>query len=86
MLKSGEVNSGGATKAVGLGALVGASMSIFEDMGLWEGNLSFGWFYKNMYPSMFATTATPALLGVGYIIGMKISGILFLGSIITICL
>jgi putative OPT family oligopeptide transporter len=87
VLQAGE-KGGNAVKAVGAGAGVGAGIALFESMGLWKGKWGFGWFFTDVvgsafYPCWFEIAAKPALLGVGYIVGLNIAGVLFLGSMIN---
>ncbi len=78
ILKSGEKGIGQAKLAV-LGILVGAVYKIGSSaLFLWKEVAD--WKFPKAFKTEFSMDCTPALLGVGYIIGPRISSILFAGG------
>lgn len=81
LIKAGEKDRGTAIFAlwglVAAGIYKICSNAIF----LWKEQVS--WVFGSLKKSEFSIDATPALLGVGYIIGPKISGLMFAGSVIA---
>lgn len=78
ILKSGERGSGKAFLAI-LGIIVGSVYKICSSaLYLW--NEVADWKLPKYFKTEFSMDCTPALLGVGYIIGPRISSILFAGG------
>jgi len=78
ILKSGEKGIGQAMLAI-LGIFVGAiykicssALFLWKEVGTWK--------FPKFFKTEFSMDCTPALLGVGYIIGPRISSILFAGG------
>lgn len=81
ILKTGQGKPEGAMPAlVGLvmGAFYRISISIFH---LWKETTT--WVFPFYEKAQFSVDATPALLGVGYLIGPRISGFMLAGSILA---
>jgi len=78
ILKAGEKNQPNAILAV-WGILVGAAYKTLNGaFYLWNETMSFT--FKRYQNAEFSMDGTPALLGVGYIIGPRISAVLFAGG------
>lgn len=81
LIKAGEKNHRTAIFAL-WGLLAAAIYKIFSNaIFLWKEQVS--WTFNSLKKSEFSIDATPALLGVGYIIGPKIAGLMFAGSVIA---
>jgi putative OPT family oligopeptide transporter len=81
ILKAGEKTSGTAVMAA-WGILAAAVYKICSNvLFLWKESPS--WAFKRLGQAAFAIDATPALLGVGYIIGPRITGFLFAGGVLA---
>lgn len=78
ILKSGEKSGSKAAMAF-TGIITGALYKIFSNgLNLWRETPS--WTIAPLQKTAFSIDATPALLGVGYIIGPRIAGYLFAGG------
>jgi len=81
ILKAGEKSSASAMTAV-WGVLVGAVYKICSNaLYWWKENVS--WVFDRFQKAEFSLDATPALLGVGYIIGPRICSLMFAGGAIA---
>lgn len=81
LIKAGEKNHHTAIFAL-WGLLAAGAYKIFSNViFLWKEQVS--WTFSSLKKSEFSIDATPALLGVGYIIGFRISGLMFAGGIIA---
>lgn len=81
IIKAGETSRRSAIMAL-WGFLSAATFKICSNaLFLW--NEVATWTFSHFKKSEFSIDATPALLGVGYIIGPKISAIMFAGSVLT---
>jgi putative OPT family oligopeptide transporter len=81
LIKAGEKNHRTAIFAL-WGLLAAALYKICSNaIFLWKEQVS--WVFGSLKKSEFSIDATPALLGVGYIIGPRISGLMFAGSVIA---
>lgn len=81
MIKAGQTSHHTAIMAV-WGILAGAVFKICSNaLYLWNEVLS--WTFASLKKSEFSIDATPALLGVGYIIGPRIAGLMFAGGVIA---
>ncbi len=81
LIKAGERNHKTAIFAL-WGLIAAALYKIFSNaVFLWKEQVS--WTFNSLKKSEFSIDATPALLGVGYIIGPKIAGLMFAGSVIA---
>lgn len=81
LIKAGEKNHKTAIFAL-WGLLAAGIYKIFSNaVFLWKEQVS--WVFGSLKKSEFSIDATPALLGVGYIIGPRISGLMFAGSVIA---
>lgn len=78
ILKSGETSGPRAAMAL-IGIGVGAVYKFLSN-GLNLFRESFSWTFPSYEKTMFSLDATPALLGVGYIIGPRIASIIFAGG------
>ncbi len=83
VLKSGEKGDA-STKYLIWGAILGAIIKL-SDTGfkLWHSVLDLAVFVKNKAYLYFGMNLSPALVGVGYIIGVNISLLVFLGGAIS---
>ena len=81
MLKAGEKNRSSAVMAI-WGIVVGALYKICSSaLYLWQGTPSYVMrFFAN---TIFTIDASPALLGVGYIIGPRICGLMLAGGLLA---
>jgi putative OPT family oligopeptide transporter len=81
ILKSGERNHKTAIMVV-YGLAAAAIFKICSSaIFLWKEQVS--WVFSSLKKSEFAIETTPALLGVGYIIGYRISAVMFAGGILA---
>jgi len=81
ILKSGEGEKGNALLAMG-GLIIGSVYKLLNSaLFLWNEVVSFT--FKQFQSSVFSVDCTPSLLGVGYIIGPRISAIMFSGGVIA---
>jgi putative OPT family oligopeptide transporter len=81
ILKSGDQaeKSGSKATMAFTGIVVGALYKICSNaLSLWKE--TFSWIIKPLEKTVFSIDATPALLGVGYIIGPRIASYLFAGG------
>lgn len=81
LIKSGEKNH--KTAIFALWGLIGAAVYKIFSNGLFLWNETVSWTFSSLKKSEFSIDATPALLGVGYIIGPKISAYMFAGGIVA---
>ncbi len=83
VLKTGE--SGG--KAIWLlvfGGLLGAAIKFIESgLKIWDGIFAKAVLTKNNLLASFSLNLSPALISVGYIVGVKISLVIFMGGVIS---
>lgn len=80
LLKAGEQKEASAMMAL-WGFIVGAVYKIFSSV-LYIFPESFKIYLKNLQDAVVSVEATPALLGVGYIIGPRISAFMFAGGVL----
>lgn len=81
ILKSGEKSHHTAMMAV-WGVLAAAVFKICSNaIFLWKEQVS--WTFPSLKKAEFSIDATPALLGVGYIIGLRITGFMFAGGVMA---
>ena len=81
IIKSGEKSHHTAVFAV-WGLAIAAIYKVFSNaIFLWKEQVS--WSFSFLKKAEFSIDATPALLGVGYIIGPRITGYMFAGGIIA---
>ncbi|PIS02320.1 MAG: oligopeptide transporter, OPT family [Chlamydiae bacterium CG10_big_fil_rev_8_21_14_0_10_42_34] len=78
ILKSGEKNHKTAMMALWGLLAAGAYKICSNAIFLWQETVS--WSFKTFNKAEFSIDATPALLGVGYIIGPRIAGFMFAGG------
>lgn len=79
ILKSGEAKEGSGALIAFLGIITGALYKIFcNALNLW--NEVPTWIIPSYKKTVFSIDATPSLLGIGYIIGPRISAIVFAGG------
>ncbi|MCH9611595.1 MAG: hypothetical protein S4CHLAM102_00650 [Chlamydiia bacterium] len=80
ILKTGEGERSNARMAF-LGILVGGVFKLFcSGLGFWQE--TFGFTLKRFFGARIEVDGTPSLLGVGYIIGPKISALMFSGGLL----
>ncbi len=80
ILKAGEKSKGSAIMAV-WGILAGSIYKILSSVFfIWKEAPS--WEFLRLQKASFSIDATPALLGVGYIIGPRVSSLMFAGGIV----
>jgi putative OPT family oligopeptide transporter len=83
VLKTGETG-GKAIKYLVWGGLLGAFIKLFESgLKLWEGIFAKATMLRNDTLVFFGLNVSPALIAVGYIVGINISLVLFLGGVIS---
>ncbi|MBV6646368.1 MAG: oligopeptide transporter, OPT family [Cyclobacteriaceae bacterium] len=83
VLKSGE-EGGKAIKYLVAGSLVGALVKFFEaGFKIWEGVFEQGALLGKKGLAYFGMNLSPALIAVGYIVGIKISTLVFAGGVIS---
>ncbi len=82
VLRVGE-RAGEGLKALGIAGLVGAVVKFGETgLKLWPGTAQVAGFVGNGI-AYFGTNLSPALLGIGYIVGLNIAALVFMGSVIS---
>lgn len=82
VLKAGEGGKDAGLAALGIGALGGALFTFMaKGLNLWKGSAVYGTRIKDSVIA-FGTDLSPALIGVGYIIGLRIASLVFLGGVI----
>lgn len=82
ILKAGEKNSSQSAVLAFVGLIIAAVYKVCSNiLFLWKE--TFTWTVSFFRETPFSIDATPALLGVGYIIGQKITGIMFAGSMLA---
>ena len=83
VLKTGE-KGGGSVKYLIIGSLLGGLYKFgFEALNLWSGLFEKALFLKERYYLYFSLNLSPALVAVGYIVGLNISFLVFLGGVIS---
>lgn len=81
ILKAGEKSHHVAIFAL-WGVIAAAVYKLFSNaIFLWQETVS--WTFSNLKKAEFSIDGTPALLGVGYIIGPRIAGYMFAGSVVA---
>ncbi|NNC93977.1 MAG: oligopeptide transporter, OPT family, partial [Chitinophagales bacterium] len=84
VLKTGEEGSGGYIKKLVYGSLVGAGAKfVIEGMKLWSSEFQVASLLKGKAYLYFGTYLTPAVMAVGYIVGLNISLLVFMGGVIS---
>lgn len=79
ILKSGEEKSGPKAAMAFIGIMTGALYKVCSNaFNLWKESPS--WIITRLEKTVFSIDATPALLGVGYIIGPRIASFIFAGG------
>ncbi|WP_236972698.1 OPT family oligopeptide transporter [Membranihabitans marinus] len=83
VLKSGE-NGGSSVKFLIWGSVIGAGIKLFESgFKLWKGVAEGALVGGNKLYAYFGMNLSPALIAVGYIVGLKIAVLVFLGGVIS---
>ena len=83
VLKTGE-KGGKAVKYLIQGSLIGAFAKLAEGgLKLWSGTGSAASMWGGKVYAFFAMNLSPALIGVGYIVGLRISFLVFAGGVIS---
>ena len=83
VLKTGE-KGGKAVKYLIQGSLIGAFVKLAEGgLKLWSGTGSAASMWGGKVYAFFAMNLSPALIGVGYIVGLRISFLVFAGGVIS---
>jgi len=83
VLKTGE-KGGKAVKYLIQGSLIGAFVKLAEGgLKLWSGTGAAASMWGGKVYAFFAMNLSPALIGVGYIVGLRISFLVFAGGIIS---
>jgi len=83
VLKTGE-KGGKAVKFILIGSLLGALAKLAESgLKLWSGTGATAGLVGNKVYAFFAMNLSPALIGVGYIVGLRISFLVFAGGVIS---
>ncbi|MDA0193823.1 MAG: oligopeptide transporter, OPT family [Bacteroidetes bacterium] len=83
VLKSGE-EGGSAIKVLVMGSLAGALVKFFEaGFKIWEGIFEKGTLIGNKGFAYFGMNLSPALIAVGYIVGIRIAILVFAGGVIS---
>jgi putative OPT family oligopeptide transporter len=82
VLKLGAAAKGGA-EALALAAVVGGAMKLAAaGLRLWPGSVQ-GAAYVGNSIAYFGMSLSPALLGVGYIVGLNVAALVFVGGVIS---
>ena len=83
VLKTGE-KGGDSIKYLIIGSLLGGLYKFgFEALNLWSGLFEKAILLKERYYLYFSLNLSPALVAVGYIVGLNISFLVFLGGVIS---
>ena len=83
VLKTGETG-GGAVKYLLWGGLVGASIKFFEaGFKLWNGIAETATLFGNRVYGYMGMNLSPALIAVGYIVGIRVASLVFAGGVIS---
>ncbi len=83
VLKSGE-GKAPATKYLLIGGILGAVVKFIDNaLKIWHSVVEYGVLVKNKLFVYFGMNLSPALIGVGYIVGFNISLLVFLGGVIS---
>ena len=83
VLKTGE-KGGKAVKYLVQGSLIGAGIKLCESgLKLWSGTGATASMWSGKVYAFFAMNLSPALIGVGYIVGLRISFLVFAGGVIS---
>ena len=83
VLKTGE-KGGDSIKYLIIGSLLGGLYKFgFEALNLWSGLFEKAILFKERYYLYFSLNLSPALVAVGYIVGLNISFLVFLGGVIS---
>lgn len=83
VLKSGE-EGGKAIKFLAIGGLIGAFVKLGESgLKIWEAILAKASLIGSNTYGFFAMNLSPALMSVGYIVGLRISTLVFAGGVIS---
>ncbi|NNC85581.1 MAG: oligopeptide transporter, OPT family, partial [Bacteroidia bacterium] len=84
VLKTGESKGSGSIKYLLWGGLTGALLKVIESgFKLWEGTLAKASFLGNKAYLFFGMNLSPALIAVGYIVGIRIAALVFIGGAIS---
>lgn len=83
VLKTGE-QGGKSVKYLAWGGLVGAAIKFIESgFRLWEGVATAATTAGGKFYGFIAMNLSPALIAVGYIVGLRISALVFIGGVIS---
>ena len=83
VLKTGETG-GKSVKYLVYGGLVGAGIKFFEaGFRVWEGVTEVATLAGNKVYAYFGMNLSPALIAVGYIVGIRIAALVFIGGAIS---
>lgn len=83
VLKSGE-EGGRSVKHLAIAAILGGIFKLLgSGMSLWKDVMEKGWLIKDKGLVYFGLNLSPALIAVGYIVGLNIAVLVFLGGAIT---
>ena len=83
VLKSGE-KGGDSVKYLIWGSLIGGSVKLIESgLNIWKGVSEGAAFLGNRLYVFFGINLSPALVAVGYIVGLRIAILVFLGGVIS---
>lgn len=83
VLKSGE-EGGKAIKFLALGGIIGALVKLSESgLKIWDAVFSKAAFFADKTYAYFGMNLSPALMSVGYIVGLRIAALVFAGGVIS---
>lgn len=83
VLKTGD-SGGNAVKSLAWSAVAGAVMKFAQGgLELWGSVLERGQIFAGRYFTYFGIDVSPALVGVGYIVGLNIATLMFIGGVIS---
>jgi len=83
VLKAGE-SRGKGLKVLMLGGLIGAAVKFAEaGLKLWSSSAAGGWWAGKGVVAYIGTNLSPALVGVGYIIGLNAAVTIFIGGVMS---